>query len=236
MRRAPKDRECYCCGTKKSAVYEGYEKWYLNGDTGLALCKTCYDHLKRVPYPRAPKKYICYCCDATSSYRSPRKTKIQLWRPTFHEQWCPNYDKEGNALCLKCFTHLYPISTRFPMRVKEYSQRMICFKGKHRMLKTKPRIGVCNFCRAVRGEIDCQTDRLVKKTGMHHEEYDPLNPGAHVLEACNKCHNIADFERRVTEYLARLGTGIPILANVQLLPQPQLLINPVQYGRTSIKK
>lgn len=43
-------RQCYACGSKQTYYHpkdyshpRGYSHWYANGNTGLFLCKRCYD-------------------------------------------------------------------------------------------------------------------------------------------------------------------------------------------------
>jgi hypothetical protein len=58
----------------------------------------------------------------------------------------------------------------------------IVYKDKRIVLGFVPRIGVCNWCRAVVG-IDCG------QTQMHHEKYDDLHPEKHTIEVCVRCHD-----------------------------------------------
>lgn len=45
----------------------------------------------------------------------------------------------------------------------------------------RARIGVCNWCRAVKG-FD------TKQTQFHHEQYDMDNPEKYIIELCAECH------------------------------------------------
>jgi len=62
-----------------------------------------------------------------------------------------------------------------------YQPRRIVFKGKRISIKKNPRIGVCNWCRAVVG-IDC------KQTQMHHVEYHDDDVLKDTIELCVSCH------------------------------------------------
>jgi hypothetical protein len=69
-----------------------------------------------------------------------------------------------------------------------YATRQYLYKGKFLHGDKPQRTGVCNYCRAVLGEINVQTNRLCKATHMNHEFYDDTNPEAHRIECCASCH------------------------------------------------
>jgi hypothetical protein len=62
-----------------------------------------------------------------------------------------------------------------------------------------PKIGVCNGCRAVLGEVDTQTGKLCRKKGfdIHHELYDFNNVLAYTLELCPTCHGRYNAEQGI---------------------------------------
>lgn len=60
----------------------------------------------------------------------------------------------------------------------------IAFKGKTVLLQHDPRVGVCNWCRAVVG-IDCD------RTHLHHIQYDDANPLRYTIELYPLCHRMA---------------------------------------------
>jgi hypothetical protein len=65
----------------------------------------------------------------------------------------------------------------------------ISYKGQTVILEEDPRIGVCNLCRAVMGEVDAQRGKVYKRRHhRHHEEYDDNDVLAHTIEACAACH------------------------------------------------
>lgn len=57
------------------------------------------------------------------------------------------------------------------------------FKEKWRYLSKDPKIGVCNWCRAVT-PFDCN------RTSLHHDEnrYNINNPLQYTIEICDSCH------------------------------------------------
>lgn len=58
--------------------------------------------------------------------------------------------------------------------------RRLKWRGRH-IIISKSRIGVCNWCRAVKG-FD------TKQTQFHHEQYDLLHPEKYTIELCAECH------------------------------------------------
>jgi len=64
----------------------------------------------------------------------------------------------------------------------EHNLSKIRFKGKRVQLDHNPRTGICSKCGKTveSGEI--------KRTAMHHKEYDESNPLAHTVELCVSCH------------------------------------------------
>jgi len=81
-----------------------------------------------------------------------------------------------------------------PQRVKahhdKYNPHRIRFLGKRISLDKNPRTGRCDHChRSVqRGEI--------KRTNLHHIQYDLTNELEHTIELCVRCHNEAHGGRR----------------------------------------
>jgi hypothetical protein len=60
--------------------------------------------------------------------------------------------------------------------------------------KKDPRNGVCNFCRAVRGEVNGQIGIVYKRSHLHHETYNENDPFAHTIESCPACHHRIHWE------------------------------------------
>lgn len=108
----------------------------------------------------------CSVCDSLTTYI--RNNGRPEWR----------YSSVGKLLCKKCYHHLIANPRYNPIN----GPRRIVFLGK-RITIEKIRIGVCNFCRSVKG-FDC------KQTQWHHDDnrYDRDDPEKFTLESCPKCH------------------------------------------------
>ena len=78
----------------------------------------------------------------------------------------------GRWLCFRC----YQRSINAPKWNKINQPKCLYFKGRHLLLKTILRKGLCSKC----GKNG--------KTHLHHEEYDDSNPLAHTIELCASCH------------------------------------------------
>ena len=98
-------------------------------------------------------KRVCVKCGSTDTY---------------FDEYYHWYRKRVGFYCDKCHN-------------KERNDRRVNFRGKQFILKSNPRIGVCNWCRAI---VPFDTSRTV----MHHEEYNIKEPGEHIIELCPKCH------------------------------------------------
>jgi hypothetical protein len=116
----------------------------------------------------------CYSCGSNKTYVD--KTK----KGTPYESWNGN-GIENQWLCHKC-NNKYITN---PQSHLINNTKLMCFTPLKKILTLEedPRIGVCNFCRAVRG-IDC------KQTHMHHDNdrYDVTNPLKYAIELCVSCH------------------------------------------------
>lgn len=127
-------------------------------------------------------KGICSECEATETYSN----------------W--HRDEQGNGwLCKKCYMkfwfrkHSDAVERGYRLRVEKgksylYSEKYLAFKDQNKRLTMTSRTGICNFCRAVVGQINAQTEKLCKRAEMHHELYDEKNPSSHILELCKSCH------------------------------------------------
>jgi len=91
-------------------------------------------------------------------YPERRKVSLQKWIFSHPEQVKANRDIQNH---------------------KRDFKKLICFKGKKIMLKSRPRTGICSKC----GKIGL--------TNLHHEQYDESNPLLHTVELCVGCHNHA---------------------------------------------
>lgn len=74
--------------------------------------------------------------------------------------------------------------------LQEYVKRRVKFRGRFIFADHILRTGVCNWCRGVLGEINAQTNKLIKRTALHHEEYDTKDPFRHTIELCDQCHGM----------------------------------------------
>jgi hypothetical protein len=88
--------------------------------------------------------------------------------------------------------------------MRKYAQEYaLNYKGKVRYLiiGPPPRTGVCNWCRAVKGQINALTGKFCRLTHMAHISYyhddDPLKD---TIELCESCHHRYDAQfRKKTE-------------------------------------
>jgi hypothetical protein len=138
----------------------------------------------------AKKVRSCFACGSKTSYIVKRGT-LEYY------QWYLNHDKDDNALCNKCDKKYYSNARKNPELVAMHNKRSLRFDGRTIHLKTDPRIGICNLCRAVRG-FD------TKITQMHHEYYDAKNPLAGTLEVCVECHQKLTTEQRREKIKSRV--------------------------------
>lgn len=90
---------------------------------------------------------------------------------------------------------------------REHNKKKMLFKYRHIPLPSDPRIGICNWCRAVKG-IDC------KRTALHHDndQYDNLDPLRYTIELCNSCHcKETNRSRNDERHLAKILLGAELL-------------------------
>jgi hypothetical protein len=126
-------------------------------------------------------KRICSKCESDETYTDHRKRKNgTLGEP--HYYWFK--DGNGGYLCAYCYWK-YVADTK-----------KVLFKGRQLRVKESPRTGVCNWCRAVVGEINTQIDMLCKATHMNHLAYHADNPLKETIENCIFCHNRYHKEER----------------------------------------
>jgi hypothetical protein len=168
--------ECYSCGIKEAV------DWYYNHGTNLSLCDTCWARIRTtrgIDARRTAAKKICYACGSTKTKIRYKKNR----RP--NAEWIYNLDDENNVLCKRCYYEIIEYRAR-----RELCRCMtISFKGRQIYLHHNPKKGICQVCnRSVSaGEI--------KRTNMHHEEYDEKDPLAYTVELCVNCHNHRHPER-----------------------------------------
>lgn len=124
---------------------------------------------------------VCVGCDSNHTQNAGK-----------YPLWLRVYDEFGNIigfLCKNCYAAsvIAPIRQQSGYKTEENSRR-ITFKGRRIVLPRSPRVGVCNFCRAVKGEIDSQRDISCDKTEMHHTAYHNDDPLRDAIEICTTCH------------------------------------------------
>lgn len=147
---------------------------------------------KTRPYRNWTVKRFCYACGS-------EETRIKRRYDILYYDWLANIDRNIDVihyLCAKCADHYIRRPKRkayFDIKNLEthrkHSPMRMNYKGKILNLDHNPRIGVCNWCRAV-VPFDCM------RTGLHHEVYDDANPLKHTIELCNRCHNkTKDYSR-----------------------------------------
>jgi hypothetical protein len=115
----------------------------------------------------------------------------------------PKWRKDGRGgwLCHTCHMRNYLRKHRQKngWYVKKYSihgSNRIYFKGRTRAVNIIPRIGVCNFCRAVKGLINAQMDKLCKFTSIAHLSYHEDDILKDTIELCISCHSKYDMNVR----------------------------------------
>ena len=117
---------------------------------------------------------VCYACGSNTTYISK----------TGNIQWFGN--PPIGWLCKRCNNRYIVNPTWKPIT----NQTKVRFKNTYIYTGLQPRVGVCNLCRAVKGEINCQIGILCKNTGMHHELYHEEDPLKDAIELCNHCHGL----------------------------------------------
>src|SRR6266540_3713354 len=113
-------------------------------------------------------KRVCNTCGSDKTYLERYKRKKD-GKITFVEHW--KKDNKGMCICDKCYSRYIKQPKWGPIIDPIRSPLRITFKDKRIRLKDTPRIGVCNFCRAVKDQINTQTGKLCKRTHIHHEQY-----------------------------------------------------------------
>lgn len=121
-------------------------------------------------------------------------TKHQSWR-TSHLDQAREQDRVYHRLARAADPEKYRARCRawYAAHGLEYSrqwrlahpgcnQKRVKFLGKNITLDRNPRLGICSECgRSVKsGEI--------RRTGMHHDKYDPTDVLRHTRELCTACH------------------------------------------------
>jgi hypothetical protein len=131
-------------------------------------------------------KRVCSRCESTETRIGLRKRQDgSILRE--YPMWYRDKEK-GGFMCHRCYDKFMHHPKSNPIYNPINNKRLLTFKGKLIYVSHAPRIGVCNWCRAVVGEINAQIGRICKKTDIHHESYDEKDPLAHTIEGCAHCH------------------------------------------------
>src|SRR5215212_3837313 len=112
---------------------------------------------------------VCYACGDNKT--SIGKNGVRYWYSNKPIGW----------LCRRCYDEIIHTRQWTPYRLR--------FKGERIYVNRQPRIGVCNWCRAVIGQINAQSGKLCRLTQMHHEQYYKEDPLKDTIELCVICHN-----------------------------------------------
>lgn len=129
---------------------------------------------------RPKNKRVCSECGSDKTrWNQNKRIRRDGTVPPPYPQWYDN--GKGGWWCKRCHSRLVDDPKWNPSMSKIHNPRRLTYKGKVVRLEKPPRIGVCNWCRAVI-PFDCE------RTQMHHEQYDDDNPLAHTIEICPLCH------------------------------------------------
>ena len=137
-------------------------------------------------------KRVCYACGSKKTYV----------RKNGFAEWWLNLSKQGQAIgviCCKCKQSIFKIEEKKRLYTA-YHQRQIYFKTKSIAIDYIPKIGVCNWCRAVY-PFD------TKLTHIHHESYHEDDPMKDTIELCVSCHRKETIRRGNMQILRDKKTG-----------------------------
>lgn len=124
--------------------------------------------------------YHCSKCgSSTTTMGQNRRLRKDGKMGAPYANWYTN--KDGKWLCRKCYFNTIQNPKWNPIFRKIHNPRRLTYKGKVVLLAKPPRVGVCNWCRAV-VPFDCQ------RTNMHHESYHDDNVLKDAIELCPRCH------------------------------------------------
>lgn len=127
---------------------------------------------------------ICYGCGSDNTYVDKyNKKHWKLNRPT------------NLVLCSRCYHRYFinPIRNPIirPLYKSRYKGHWLHYKDKIITLKSNPRKGICDKCGLKIGDFYIDKngkERIVKRTHIHHLEYDDTNVLANTIELCHSCH------------------------------------------------
>lgn len=189
-------RECYSCGrTKISGA------WYANKPTGYSLCNNCYYMLFRYNRKRPilnDEERICYGCNSRKTTHGGNYNHKPNWFYNFPTRL---------VLCTICYNKILRYDYKPPVTDKVLANRRKKFRFKDKVVCIRyiPRIGVCNWCRAVAG-IDCY------RTALHHIKYDESDPIKYTIEICDSCHGKESY--RLKNPVIHISSSLPIIKSL----------------------
>src|SRR5215510_2843204 len=129
-------------------------------------------------------KRVCRKCDSNTTYILRRKRK---------DGSVSSYPTWIKGMCKNCYNK-YDIGPR-------RTHTRYWFKGHDHYSKKLARIGVCNWCRGVVGQINAITGLLCKRTSMAHMEYHDDDTLKDTIELCDTCHT--KYDRMTHNYFKK---------------------------------
>jgi len=140
-------------------------------------------------YARPKIERICSNCKSKTT-KTHQNTRVRIDGTVAppYDHWYK--DGKGGWHCHDCHQNLVSNVKWNPIAHAKYNPRRLTYKGKVVMLKEERRIGVCNLCRAIVGEIDAQVGMPCQRTNMHHLEYHDDNVLEDTIELCMRCHQV----------------------------------------------
>lgn len=147
-----------------------------------SICGTTKTKLDSEGRPRwchdDKENVVCKRCYDSKIYRNKKRLCCYSCSATESRAWYHNGDA-GQVLCKKCYSR-YIIN---PKNRGHYMVRRFLFHGQECYTNEPVRTGICSLCErsVARGEI--------KRTNLHHKEYDEADPLAHTVELCVGCHS-----------------------------------------------
>lgn len=129
--------------------------------------------------PRITDKRICYACRTEDS-----RTNLG-WAC-----WFTNLPTDL-FLCKRCYAKYiyYPNLDHSNDPIRNRKRIRVLNSRVH--LRDNPRKGTCKYCNKTKGDpyIDyLGKPKIIKRTIIHHSEYDIKNPLNHTIELCDQCH------------------------------------------------
>src|SRR5688500_19005588 len=110
-------------------------------------------------------------CDNCKSYKTLVQKRFRKNGTSyFSERWYRS--EQDKIVCDSCYSKYI----KDPTSKRIHNLRRFRFKNKRIHADIEPRIGVCNLCRAIVGQVNAQTGKLCKRSFRAHIEYHDDNP------------------------------------------------------------